>query len=214
MTFKYRILPILTCIFLTSCNSQTDAYILNQPFLAGNGLYGYKDGKDKVRIEAKYEQAKNFREDVAAVKLNDKWGIIDKRGKIVINFIYDDAQEFKEGLMPVQRDSKWSFVNHSGGLITPLQYASVEPFKEGLAKVSMKKSNVTIPLYGLIDKSGKEILPCNFITIGDFAGGKALVTEYTSNYVMDYGRALIAPLLGVNDAASYEIDKLGQRVDK
>ena len=214
MRIKSLLVSFLTLVFLSSCGSQTSNYTLNQPFLAGNGLYGYKDGKDVVRIEAKYEQARNFREDVAAVRLNQKWGIIDKKGKILINFIYEDAQEFKEGLIPVKKDAKWSFINQSGTSITPFQYESVEPFRDGISRVSIKRSDVTIPLFGLINKNGEQVLPCNFISIGDFEGGKALVTEYTSNYVMDYGRALIAPLLGQKDPASYEINKQGQKIDQ
>jgi len=205
---------MMTLSGLIACNFNTDEYILNQPFLAGNGLYGYKDGKDQIRIEAKYEQARNFREEAAAVKLNSKWGIIDKKGKVLINFIYEDAQEFNEGWMPVKKDAKWSFINRSGSSIAPFQYESVEPFQEGVARVSLKRSDITIPLYGLISKTGEQILPCNFISIGDFVGGKALVTEYTSNYLVDYGKSLIAPLLGQRDPATYEINKQGQKISQ
>ena len=59
-------------------------------------------------ISPKYEDAKIFSDDLAAVKQNGKWGYIDKTGKTVIPFQFDKAYPFSEGLAIVgkieQRD--------------------------------------------------------------------------------------------------------------
>ena len=48
--------------------------------LLEKGQTGYIDKKGKVVIPLKYEDAHNFKEDMAAVKSNGKWGFIDITG--------------------------------------------------------------------------------------------------------------------------------------
>ena len=58
-----------------------------------NWKYGYKKD-DVVVIPAIYDDAMDFSEGLAAVKLNDNYGFIDYSGNEVIPFKYDFAWDF------------------------------------------------------------------------------------------------------------------------
>lgn len=60
----------------------------------------------KQTIAPKYEDARSFSEDLAAVKYGGKWGYIDKSGKVVIDFQYDEAYSFSEGKALVEKHVK------------------------------------------------------------------------------------------------------------
>lgn len=66
------------------------------PFRKGD-KWGFSDKNKKLIIDAKYDEALQFIEGLAAIKLNDKWGIIDKTGKQVIPLKYehDYGREFR-----------------------------------------------------------------------------------------------------------------------
>ena len=103
------------------------------------GKYGYKDKYWKaVIIPAKYENADYFREGLAPVKLNGKWGFIDKSGMEVIPLKYQDAVDFNEGATAVKAADKWGFIDKTGKEITSIKYETVTSrFQEGIAGVSL-----------------------------------------------------------------------------
>ncbi|MCX6253685.1 MAG: Stp1/IreP family PP2C-type Ser/Thr phosphatase [Bacteroidia bacterium] len=70
-------------------------------------------------IPPRYEEARDFKGELAAVGLNNKWGYINSRGDTIIQFKYEDASDFKEGLAAVRLDNKWGFINSRGETIIP-----------------------------------------------------------------------------------------------
>jgi len=63
--------------------------------------WGYIDKTGKTVIEPQFDDARNFQEELARVKINKKWGYIDKTGKMVIEPQFDRAFGFSEGLANV-----------------------------------------------------------------------------------------------------------------
>lgn len=51
------------------------------PVQASNGRWGYINQGNQMVIQAKFEDAQEFKDGKAAVKLNGKWGFINKRGE-------------------------------------------------------------------------------------------------------------------------------------
>lgn len=51
------------------------------PVQASNGKWGFINQNNQMVIPAKFEDAQEFKNDRAAVKLNGKWGFINKRGE-------------------------------------------------------------------------------------------------------------------------------------
>ena len=86
---SYRSLIVIPLMILLGCKD----YALKEPFKAPNGLYGYKDGEGKIRIEAKYDFAFPFYSDLAYVKANGKLGYIDKKGNEYWDMTEDEARQ-------------------------------------------------------------------------------------------------------------------------
>jgi len=152
----------------------------------------------------KYDNATDFSEGMAAVKVNGKWGFIDTTGKMVIAPQFNPSQpqfnaHFSEGLVAVNTTSgliagketndpgstRWGFADKSGKIVIPIKYEanyySPPHFSEGLAVISGRFIGTTIATFGLhskygfIDKTGKLVIPQNYDDASDFYEGLASV---------------------------------------
>lgn len=66
------------------------------------GKWGFVDKNGNVIIEPKYDKAKSFSNNLAAVKSNGKWGFIDTEGRLVIDYQFLNADYFtKDGMVMV-----------------------------------------------------------------------------------------------------------------
>ena len=125
--------------------------------------YGFIDTEGKVVIPMKYDNASNFSNGLARVKVGDKWGAINKQGKTVIPLQYDGMGDYIEGLMPAKKGKKWGYVNEKNETIIPFMYDYAFEFGEntisGCAKVEKNK------LYGIIDKQNQTIIPFEYSSL-------------------------------------------------
>ncbi len=131
------------------------------------------EGTSAEAIPCKYDEAGNFSEGLAAVKLDGKWGFIDKTGKEVVPCKYDTdiisyEKTFSEGLAAMVTgkypNNKWGFIDTTGKETVPFKYDGVEKFSGGLAVVRMGPDTAE-GKYGFIDKTGKEVVP-----VGKYSG--------------------------------------------
>jgi WG containing repeat len=90
--------------------------------IGGISKWGFIDKSGYLAIEFIYEDAKDFSEGMAPVKLNGKWGFINKSNEVVISFKYDDAEIFQDGLAAVEEDSKWGVIDNLGNQIVRSRY--------------------------------------------------------------------------------------------
>lgn len=74
-----------------------------------------------------------------------------------------------EEILLVTDGEFFGHLSANGAWISPPVYTSASPFFEGLATVTDKSGKT-----GLIDKSGKTVMPCAFDLITDFSDGNAL----------------------------------------
>lgn len=105
----------------------------------GTYVFVTKDGK--LLLETQFEDAAQFREGFAAVKLNGKWGFIDVSGKMVIPFVYDYAYNFSGGIAAVCKDGQWGYIDKNGNIYVPFQFEKARPvYPQGnSAKAWVKK---------------------------------------------------------------------------
>ena len=89
----------------------TDEYELFQD--SSTGKYGYKHN-GRVVIPAKYDDAWDFSEGLASVKINGKWGFIDKTDTMVIPAKYDYAWTFSNGKARVKLNDRWFRIDRNG----------------------------------------------------------------------------------------------------
>ncbi len=157
-----------------------------------------------IVIACDYDNVCLFSKGVAAVCINEKWGLINEAGNKVLELLYDNVKDCKEGMSSVVINGKWGFVDHEGRLVIPLIYDAVRHFSEGLASVKLngkagfidKWGELIVELkyddvdvfensfasveknekYGIIDKSGKEIVSCISDVSIIFSEGLAVVS--------------------------------------
>ena len=68
----------------------------------------------KLAIPAQYDSAYSFREGLAVIEQNGKYGFIDRTGTIVISTQYDDAHSFKNNQAKVKLDDETFYIDKTG----------------------------------------------------------------------------------------------------
>lgn len=155
-------------------------------------MTGYMDKSGKTAISPKFDWGESFSEGVACVSLNKKAGFIDANGQTVIDFRFDNCGSFSEGLAAVMVGGNWGYIDKSGKMVIVPQFAEAEQFSDDVAVVRVVEDpeasnkeerykeganiiSVKAGKYGVVDRSGKTILPPQFVQIGSFASGLARV---------------------------------------
>ena len=147
-----------------------------------------------------YGEWRKFSEGLAAVRSKGKgWGYIDAAGKFVIPCQYsnldagrvgswnDACYDFSDGVVWVNANSQaWEngeikCLDKTGSVLFTLPdeyhyWAGPEPFSDGFARV-LKDGK-----YGYIDKTGQEVIPCQYSRAGSFSEGLAAVYNAADGY--------------------------------
>lgn len=172
-----------------------------------------QDSKDSPEVKpvqykplnnAKYDNAGDFSEGLAPVRINDKWGFIDRTGKMVIAPQFNPWQEqfnayFSEGLVAINltsakvqgkegndaRGTRWGFADKTGKIVIPAKfegdYYAPPHFSDGLAVIGGTFIGTTIATFGVhnkfgyIDKTGTLVIPQKYDEAYDFFEGMASV---------------------------------------
>ncbi len=114
-----------------------------------NGKYGYVNSYGTVVGEIKYDSVVlYFSEDLATVKLQNKWGYLDLGGRERIALKYDNAWAFVDGLAGVKLNGKYGFINKLDVMVIPFIYEDAKPPSYDLYAVKLNGK------WGFIDKTG------------------------------------------------------------
>jgi len=146
-----KVILLIATLILTALTMYSYGQELT-PKKGVTGKWGFVDEIGKKTIPFKYEEARNFSEELAAVK-RAWWGFIDKTGKSTVPCVYKSVEDFSEGLAVVQFKKKYGFVDKTGKEVISLKYDGAWSFSEGLAIVQRNGK------YGVIDKTGAIIVP-------------------------------------------------------
>ena len=93
------------------------------------------DKTDRIVIPCKYDDAYDFSEGLARIKVDGKLGYIDRTGEVVIPCRYDEAWDFKNGFASVSVNRKWGLIDKSGNVIISFKYDNYIFFNDNLARV-------------------------------------------------------------------------------
>lgn len=110
------------------------AYVKSVPF---TGFINQKDER-VIELKEEYSEVRPFKDGMAAVKKNEKWGFINKQGIVSVPIVYDNVCDFSEGLAAVEQNGKCGFVDKSGRVVIPTKYEPVSAdikFQNGYAEV-------------------------------------------------------------------------------
>lgn len=133
LTENYYIAP--------ACQNGSWGYVLLDSDAEGEG-YSWE-------IEPQYENAEFFCEQVAAVKIDGKYGFINENGELVVPAIYDSVKFCSFGLIPAGLNGEWYYINSSNErILGPFEDAESYDYGYAAAKRDGK--------WGFIDKSGSD----------------------------------------------------------
>jgi len=146
-------------------------------------------------IEPEYDWIDKYREGLAPVCENGKWGFVNSEGEIVIEPQFSQVMEFSEGMAAVFQNNKWGFIDASGEFVIEPQFdEQPDAFHEGVVKVAVKSYSIRgeIIRYGFADLNGKIILPPVYSDAGYFSVGLAPVRiDNKYGYIDKTGRFII-----------------------
>lgn len=87
-------------------------------FAIKDNKYGMFDKSGNIVIPVMYEHLEIFKEDLAAAKLNEKYGFIDIHNEVKIPFVYDKViglpAGFENGLALVEADGEKFYIDKNG----------------------------------------------------------------------------------------------------
>jgi WG containing repeat len=123
-----------------------------------------------------------FRNGLAKVKVNGKYGFVDETGKFIIpaTLIYVDDFGFDPQITPAQSGGKWGYINRQGKFIIPPRFTEAQNFDRRFGALAMVK---IANKYGFIDRQGKIVVPAQFDEIYDntpYNGGVGVLNYFDS----------------------------------
>jgi WG containing repeat len=133
-------------------------------------------------IDIVHPLSKVFRNGLAKVKVNGKYGFVDETGKFVIPAKLTDVYNFgfDPQITPAQSGGKWGYIDRQGKFIIPPQFTEVFNFDRRFNSLAMVKIDNK---YGFIDRRGKIVVPARFDEIYDntpYNGGVGVLNYFDS----------------------------------
>lgn len=163
-----------------------------------DGKWGYVDLEGVMKIAPEYENAFEFSEGLAFVVKGGQGGFIDTAGTVVIPFQFDPTEErvgsdfgdfsheaqafFHEDRAVVSKDGKRGLIDRQGNAVTEFRYERMGPCWEG--RVSALDGSA----WGVLDDSGKVVIPFEYMEIGNYQDGLVPVGQ-RRNYSGLFDRA-------------------------
>jgi len=188
---------IIPCIYDDiEWDPEFKSYISNEGLAKAtlNKKMGLINSKNNIIAPFKYDEIGPFKNNIAQIKVDNKYGYISTLGKEVIPCIYDNISTHNNQLYATQNNETKIF-NNKGQLLTSHEYNSISlNYQHGLALVRRDSS------YGFIDTTGKEIIPSIYNKIifdskqnDYFPGGKASVQKNNKFGIIDLKGKVIVP---------------------
>lgn len=173
-----------------------------EPILAREGnklcLLDLKTGELVATCSITSQYFSCFKNGMAQVIENKKYGLIDNTGKLVVPCIYEridsfDIKTFKGELTAAKKDGRWGFIDKKGKVVIPFEYEDQVYSIVGDTicddKMRVKKNGK----WGIINMNGQMEIPCKYDSIGDFNYGLAPAKiGYKYVYINMQGKIVLA----------------------
>ena len=141
---------------------------LNRIALKKNGKWGFYDKSGSIKIKHTYSEVSNFKDDIAAVKINDEIFFIDTNGIKVHNPYNASEYNFSDfdidlgmygfsspNYTLIEKGSKKGLSDAKGKVLIPAEYDEILSLKEHFKQVTVKKDGK----YGVVSFEGKVLIP-------------------------------------------------------
>ncbi|MEM6348731.1 MAG: WG repeat-containing protein [Bacteroidota bacterium] len=160
-----------------------DGYIIRN-----QGLYSRYDFAGNELIPAKYSWFGDWGEGLLPYLEDNACGFLDQNLEVVIEPQYRRSSHFNEGLAAVRMRSGWGYINQNNDTVIEARYVEARDFQNGVAPVAVQGRTRRDRLWGLIDQSGRAIVPPSHkeLILGE---GKVYLLRSTSSaqYVDPFG---------------------------
>lgn len=157
----------------------------------GNYAFGLIDSTGKeILALGSYDFMYDFKNGMAAVRKNKKYGYIDTKGKEIIPCIYDRTDGFNSKVAFTVLNKKEGFIDQRGKEVIPFgKYDNLKETNNGFFRFSRLGKE------GLIDAEGKEIVPAKkYQSIAtEFYEGLAMVYDqnHKIGFINEEGKEII-----------------------
>lgn len=140
-----------------------------------NKTYQAIDTNGNILFTIEAEHVYAFSDGLARIQqvnlVNNKWvrgiGYINTKGEVVIPCTYEKARDFVNDRAWVRREgeSHWTLINSKGDVIPTKKYEKVGFIMEGYSdRIAVYKDGAM----GWIDRSGKEVIACQYVGSSTF----------------------------------------------
>ncbi|MBB6459385.1 WG repeat-containing protein [Flammeovirga kamogawensis] len=145
----------------------------------------------------------NFYDNVAYFKSKDGfYGFIDENAEIVTKPIYALASDFNNGYAIVKKFDKFGLIYTDGTIQIPIEYDGIGYNKGGWLKI--KKGEGSIGKWGIIDITGKDIIPTIYDEIQIDATGANIKSKGKWGRYSKTNKWNFTPKLNVNILEPFE----------
>jgi len=186
MTKSFQQLLILFSGIVLSLSMNASAQDLKPVKDKATKKYGYqlKGHKKSWAIQPQYDGAKRFVDGFAEVEVNGYTGLINEYGEMIYPPLYSNISKFDNfGLCELTRktyEGKFRGIGDSAGnIIIPVEAEDVSVDRYGAFIYAKYNSNVPnfkpVRLWGVYDRTGKEIFEPQFSGIPKFRDGVGIV---------------------------------------
>jgi hypothetical protein len=162
------------CRITNGGSCQRAAFQPTEPRATYDCRYAFIDKRGEPVSDLRFDDAENFAEGLAPVRIGNQWGFVNRSGQISIPPRFQLAEPFSEGMAVVEEDGKMGFIDHAGNYVIRPQFESAESFSDGRAVVS-KSDGPGIWNSRFIDKTGNSAFPGVFSAAAPFTYGLASV---------------------------------------
>ncbi len=119
--------------------------------------WGWIDTHNHPVIPAKFDDARDFSEGLAAVNYKGRWGYVDTKGAMRIEPQFMEARSFHEQKAAVKDfEGHMGFISATGDTIVPMKFINLGDYRNGLAQVQTETG------WGYVDVRGKQVLKPQF----------------------------------------------------
>lgn len=142
-----------------------------------DGQWGYINENGDEVIPCVYEMAGPFSDGLAYVlpANEDKYVYIDTNGQIALRTDYEFVRSFSGGAAPVSHGQEWALIDKKGNELTEFAYTSLIPYNYEGEQIFVVQTPDN--KYGILNKKGEVVLPCEYGVIDHFDQGVATLLE-------------------------------------
>ncbi|RMG80654.1 MAG: WG repeat-containing protein, partial [Bacteroidetes bacterium] len=130
-------------------------------------VWGYIDPNGNLVIDTMYNYATDFTGGFAIAQKDGKMGVINEKNEAVLPFLYTSITPFQNNWKIGIANDKPILYNRYGHEAVGLDYDRFGGFSEGYCAVQRDS------LWGFVNSSGEEVIPCQYLEARKFSEGRA-----------------------------------------